>query len=195
VSDAEDTGNEDDANEAKHRYPPALIASAVALPIALVVGVVVAAVMANKTPVNEPVVLGAVPAPKATSQECNALIAALPNELGDYSNAELSASAPPATKAWQSADGGEPIVARCGLDRPLEFTVGAALQDVNMVTWFKIDGAAQQLDASTWFAVDRAVYVALTLPNGTGPTPVQLVSEAIKKALPPVPPDPAPLPN
>ncbi|NMN94384.1 DUF3515 family protein [Antrihabitans stalactiti] len=186
---------DEDEKRAKHRYPPALIASAVALPVALVVGVVVAAVIANKSPAKEPVVLGTVPAPKATSQECQALIAALPNELGDYSNAELSADAPPATKAWQSADGGEPIVARCGLDRPLEFTVGAALQDVNMVTWFKIDGAAQQLNASTWFAVDRAVYVALTLPNGTGPTPVQLVSEAIKKALPAVTPDPAPLPN
>jgi hypothetical protein len=45
---------------------------------------------------------------------------------------------------------------------------------------------------STWFAVDRPVYVALTLPAGSGPTPIQAISAAISTALPPTAVDPAP---
>ncbi|CAN5246756.1 hypothetical protein BH11ACT7_BH11ACT7_32420 [soil metagenome] len=37
---------------------------------------------------------------------------------------------------------------------------------------------------TTWFAVDRPVYVALTLPAGSGPTPIQELSRTITKTLP-----------
>ena len=46
---------------------------------------------------------------------------------------------------------------------------------------------------TTWFAVDRPVYVALTLPQGSGPTPIQEISDAIAKSLPAKPIDPAPV--
>ena len=46
---------------------------------------------------------------------------------------------------------------------------------------------------STWFAVDRPVYVALTLPAGSGPTPIQEISRAIAKSLPAKAVDPAPV--
>jgi hypothetical protein len=45
---------------------------------------------------------------------------------------------------------------------------------------------------STWFAVDRAVYVALTLPSGSGPTPIQTLSDTIAAKLPATPIDPGP---
>jgi hypothetical protein len=35
--------------------------------------------------------------------------------------------------------------------------------------------------------VDRPVYVALTLPSGSGPTPIQQISEVIDRAMPAVP--------
>jgi hypothetical protein len=41
--------------------------------------------------------------------------------------------------------------------------------------------------------VDRPVYVALTLPDGSGPTPIQLISAAVAKAMPAVPVNPAPV--
>jgi Protein of unknown function (DUF3515) len=56
------------------------------------------------------------------------------------------------------------------------------------VQWFRIADAG----FSTWYAVDRAVYVALTLPPDSGPTPIQQISGAIAKALPAKPLDPAP---
>ena len=188
---------------------PALIALAVALPVVLVVGVIVAAVLANRIPARAPVALAPVPAPEADGADCTALLAALPSELGggengsgdhgSYEQAELAAPAPPATRAWSGEDSDDPtsdlVVLRCGLDRPLGFDVASPLTVVNGVQWFQVSGADQGIDASTWFAVDRAVYVALTVPDGSGPTPVQVVSDTIAATLPAQPLDPAPLPN
>ncbi|MGY4100458.1 DUF3515 domain-containing protein [Nocardia sp. R16R-3T] len=175
-------------------YPPALIATAVALPVVLVVAVLVAAVLAHRTPTErEPLVLGPVPAPAADGPACTALLPALPVDLGDYSKSTLVEPAPPATRAWQRKDGGDAIVLRCGLERPLEFNRASPLQIVNGVQWFEVRDPAAK--ASTWFAVDRATYIALTVPDGSGPTPLQGVSDTITANLPARPIDPGPLPN
>ncbi|MCA1007525.1 DUF3515 domain-containing protein [Rhodococcus hoagii] len=173
---------------------PALIATAVALPVALVIGVIVAAAIAGRSPVKEPVGLGPVESPAAQSAECTTLMNDLPENMGDYTRAELRDPAPEATAAWQP-DEGEPVVMRCGLPRPPEFNQASPLSVVDGVQWFEISGAPQGIEASTWYAVDRGVYVALTVPNGSGPTPLQDASAAVSKALPQKPLDPAPVPN
>ncbi len=188
TSDLPDTPPDPHPTERRH---PALIAAAVALPVALVVGVIAAAVIAGKMPAREPVALGTVPAPGAQSPECAALLQALPGDLGDFENAELAMPAPPSVKAWQRREGGDPVVLRCGLDRPLEFNRASPLQVVDGVSWFQISGTDLGMASSTWFAVDRGSYVALTVPDGTGPTPLQDVSDAISAAMPPKPIDPA----
>ncbi|MBP1158003.1 hypothetical protein JOE46_000162 [Rhodococcus sp. PvR099] len=175
------------------RRSPALIAVAVALPVALVVGVLVAAVIAGRDPIQEPVALGTVPAPAAESPECAALIAALPENLGDFERAELMDPAPVGAAAWQADDAKE-VVLRCGVDRPLEFNAASPLTVVDAVQWFEVPGE-EGLDASTWFAVDRGVYVALTVPHGSGPTPLQDASAAITSTLEQRPLDPAPIPT
>jgi hypothetical protein len=175
------------------RRSPALIAVAVALPVALMVGVLVAAVMAGRDPIREPVALGTVPAPAAESPECAALVEALPENLGDFERAELMDPAPAGAAAWQ-ADEAKEVVLRCGVDRPLEFNAASALTVIDAVQWFEVPGE-EGLDASTWFAVDRGVYVALTVPHGSGPTPLQDASAAISGALEQRPLDPAPVPT
>lgn len=176
------------------QYSPALIATAVALPVVLVVAVLVAAVLARRAPVErEPLVLGPVPAPAADGPACTALLPALPADLGEFGKSTLVEPAPPATRAWQRTDGGDPIVLRCGLDRPLEFNRASPLQIVNGVQWFEVRDQAAK--ASTWFAVDRGTYIALTVPDGSGPTPLQEVSDTITATLPGQPIDPGPLPN
>ncbi|MGW4767484.1 DUF3515 domain-containing protein [Nocardia sp. NPDC004278] len=201
-SETADSGPEDAAAESAgaesapetRGYPPALIATAVALPVVLVVAVLVAAVLARRAPTErEPLVLGPVPAPAATGPACTALLPALPVDLGDYTKSTLVEPAPPATRAWQRKDGGDPIVLRCGLERPLEFNRASALQIVNGVQWFEVRDAAAK--ASTWFAVDRETYIALTVPDGSGPTPLQGVSDTITANLPAKPIEPGPLPN
>ncbi|APE08722.1 MULTISPECIES: DUF3515 domain-containing protein [Rhodococcus] len=174
------------------RRSPALIATAIALPVALLVGVVVAAVIVSQSPVNTPVGLGPVPAPEAESESCSQLLDALPEELGDYTRAELADPAPVGAAAWQSDDG-EEVVLRCGLDRPDQFDRAAALQVIDDVQWFEVSGAEQGIPASTWFAVDRPVYVALTVPDGSGPTPLQDITATISATLPQQEIDPAPI--
>lgn len=190
----ESDADESDADTGSRRHP-ALIASAVALPVALLVGIIVAAVMTGRSTTREPVALGSVPAPQADSAECAGLLKAMPDALGDYERADLAKPAPAGALAWSTANGGQAITLRCGLDRPAEFVQGSALQVVDDVQWLQVSGKAQGLDASTWYVVDRGVYAALTLPDGTGPTPIQSVSDAIAKALPAKPIDPAPAPH
>ncbi|MFI9509944.1 DUF3515 domain-containing protein [Nocardia sp. NPDC052566] len=181
-------------NTGPRGYPPAVIATLVALPVVLVVGVLVAAVIAKRAPVErEPLVLGPVPAPAANGPACTTLLPALPVELGEFTKSTLVEPAPPATRAWQRKEGGDAIVLRCGLDRPLEFNRASPLQVVDGVEWFEISDPAAK--ASTWFAVDRETYIALTVPHGSGPTPLQEVSDTIKEKLAARAIDPGPLPN
>ncbi|MCV7088973.1 DUF3515 domain-containing protein, partial [Mycobacterium interjectum] len=87
------------------------------------------------------------------------------------------------------------VVLRCGLDRPAEFVVGSPIQIVDRVQWFEVSvdqQSAGDAGRSTWYAVDRPVYVALTLPSGSGPTPIQQLSDVIDHTMAAVPIKPAP---
>jgi hypothetical protein len=158
--------------------------------LVLAVGVVgvVLAIAATRHPPLPPVPIPSVPAPHAQDSACRTLLAALPQRLGDYQRAPTVQPTPPATAAWRTASDSEPVVLRCGLDRPTDFVVGSPIQLVDRVQWFE----ARQGDRSTWYTVDRPVYVALTLPSGSGPTPIQQLSELIDHTMPAVPINPSP---
>ncbi|WNG94681.1 DUF3515 domain-containing protein [Mycobacterium sp. ITM-2016-00318] len=168
--------------------PRALLIAAIAIAVAAIVAVLVVAVLRQTPTQQEPVPIATVPAPQAGSAECTALMAALPDHLGDYRRAPAAEPAPPGTAAWRAEWDTDPVILRCGLDRPLDFVVGVPTQVVEPVAWFELTEA----DRSTWFAVDRPVYIALTLPSGSGPTPIQEISQAISSAMPARPVDPAP---
>jgi Protein of unknown function (DUF3515) len=168
--------------------PRALLIAAIAVATAAAAAVLVVAVLMRQPKAPQPVAIPAMPAPQATTPECQKMLAAMPQQLGDYQRATLAEPAPGAA-AWQ-APTSEPVVLRCGLDRPAEFVVGAAIQVVNAVQWFEVPGGR-----GTWFAVDRPVYVALTLPQGSGPTPIQQVSDVISQTMPAVPIRPGPPPR
>lgn len=190
---AESSADED--AEYSSKRSPALIATAIALPVALVVGVLVMGVLANRHPSRDPLALGAVSAPAANGPQCTTLMRGLPDKIGDYTKAELVQPAPPATEAWQLPDGGNSIVLRCGLERPLEFNKASPLQVVDGVSWFEVRDQTTGVTSGTWWAVDRGTYIALTTPDNAGATPLQEVSDAIAKAIPEQPLDPNPLPN
>ncbi|MQY18442.1 DUF3515 domain-containing protein [Nocardia macrotermitis] len=177
------------------RRSPALIATAVALPVALIVAVLAIAVFTRGHQTRDPLALGSVPQPQATGQACTTLLPALPSSLGNYTRAELAKPAPPATVGWQLPEGGDPIVLRCGLDRPAEFVKSAALQVINGVNWFEVRDPASGVTSGTWYVVDRGTYIAVTMSDKAGPTPLQDLSNVVAKALPSRPIDPAPLPN
>lgn len=179
------------------RTHPAVLATAIALPVALVVGVLVAAYLAQRSPALEPVALGPVPAPAAASEPCTALVAALPADLDGLARAELADPAPPATVAWRSTDAGagatDPVVLRCGIERPTEFDRASPLVVVDGVSLLELPGAAAGIPATTYVVVDRGVYVGVTLPDGTGSGPLQQLADVVSAALPQQPLDPAPV--
>ena len=161
--------------------PRAVLIAALVLAVG-VIGVILA-IAAPRHPPPQPVAIPAVPAPRAQDPACRAVLEALPQRLGDYQRAPIAQPAPPGTAAWRAASGGEPVVLRCGLDRPADFAVGSPIQLVDRVQWFEV----RQDDRSTWYTVDRTVYSALTLPSGSGPTPIQQLSDLIDHTLPAVP--------
>jgi hypothetical protein len=169
--------------------PRWLLGAALALPVALVVAVLIAAaVLRGQRP--EPLRLADVPAPAAGSADCARLLSALPAELdgpaqGVLERRQLAAPASAGTAAW----GTPPVVLRCGIDRPAELTITSRLLDVSGVQFLEVPAPAVDEDAAgegaaSWVAVDRPVYVALTLPAGTGSGPVQQVAEQLADTLP-----------
>lgn len=180
-------------SEADGGPPRAVIIVAVALAVATI-GVILAIAATREAP-PQPVAVAGVPAPQAESPACRALMDALPQRLGDYQRAALEQPEPAGAAAWRTGHGSDPVVLRCGLDRPGEFVVGSPLQVVDRVQWFQVRSDQQSAgDAgrSTWYAVDRPVYVALTLPTGSGPAPIQRLSEVIEQRIPVAPINPGP---
>lgn len=165
-----------------HDGPPrAIVLAALAVAGLAVVGVLVVAGVSRKAPPPGPVAVVAIPSPGAESEDCRALTAALPAEMDGYARAELAEPAPAGAAAWRPADGtSDPVILRCGIDRPLDFVAGTPVQMVNDVSWFRIADTGR----TTWIAVDRPVYVALTLPDGSGPAPIQLITKAISDTMP-----------
>jgi hypothetical protein len=170
--------------------PRALIIPAVAL--AVTATGVVLLIAANRQGSQQPVVIPAVSAPQAATAACKALAAALPQRLGNYQRAPLAQPPPEGATAWRAGPDSEPVVLRCGLDRAADFVVGSPIQVVDRVQWFQVSTQSGDAARSTWYTVDRPVYVALTLPSGSGPTPIQELSDVIDRTVAAVPIDPSP---
>ena len=161
--------------------PRALLIAAVLIPVTAL-GVVLAVAASRRTP-PAPVAIAALPAAQAGAPQCQGLLAALPDRLGDFRRAATVEPTPAGTAAWRGdgESGAEPVIMRCGLDRPAEFVVGAPIQMVDRVSWFRL--ADPDTRRSTWVCVDRPVYVALTLPDGSGPAPIQTLSGVIEGSM------------
>ena len=169
--------------------PRGVLVAAVIVAASAVIGVLVYAAIRQRPPQELPVPIASVEAPAADGSTCRALLASLPDQLGDYQRAKLADPAPAGAAAWRSNPDEEPVVLRCGLEAPADFIAGAPIQVVDEVSWFRVGDQGR----STWFTVDRPAYVALTLPDGSGPTPIQLISAAVTKAMPAIPVNPAPV--
>ncbi|KHO21403.1 DUF3515 domain-containing protein [Mycolicibacterium setense] len=180
--------------------PRAILIAAVVVAVSVLITVLGIAASRQQSPDQQPVAIPAIPAPQADNQHCRDLLNALPEQLGDFRRAPTVDPTPPGTAAWRAEPDTEPVVLRCGLDRPTDFVVGTPLQVVDEVQWFRVGdtgvaGPGAQADGqgrSTWYAVDRPVYVALTLPAGSGPTPIQQISGQVARTMPAQEPAPAP---
>ncbi|QLL09091.1 DUF3515 domain-containing protein [Mycobacterium vicinigordonae] len=175
--------------------PRAVLIAALAVALATIAGILVFA--ATRATPQRPVTIATVPAPQAANAECRALAAALPARLGDFQRAATAQPPPEGASAWQS--GSDTVIVRCGLQRPEEFVIGSPIQVVDRVQWFRVAAQSDTPESgggagrSTWYTVDRPVYVAITLPAGSGPTAIQDLSGVIDRTMAAVPIDPAPV--
>jgi hypothetical protein len=174
----------DDASDGPPRG--ALIA-AVAVALLAVAGLLIFVLVKRSAPQRDPVAIVSVPAPRADGDACRDLLGALPDRLGDYRRAAVARPAPLGAAAWRrdnasdtTGAGDDVVILRCGLDEPDEFVAGAPVQMVDDVSWFRVADSGR----TTWTTVDRPVFVALTLPDGSGPSPIQLVSQAVARSMP-----------
>lgn len=175
---------------------PVVVAVAVGVALILLVAVLVLGRQvgqeASEAAANEPVTAVDLPAPGAESEQCRALLEALPESLGDARHVDFTDPAPRGAEAYRMPDS-EPVIVRCGMEAPPTFVVGVALQEVNGVQWFNQPDPDPAVTASTWVAVDRHQFVAVTLPGGSGTGPIQALSDAIAASMEAVEPDPAPI--
>lgn len=191
-------GPRDTGDPAARAVPVSTIVVVLAVIIPLVMLAVVLVMVrsvgdeANQAAASEPVAAVPLPSPGAGSEECAALVEALPESLGEAGRVALVEPAPEGTAAYRMPDA-EPVIVRCGLPAPPTFTVGVALQEVNGVQWFNEPDPDPAVTASTWVAVDRPQFVAVTLPEGSGTGPIQDLSDALTETLEAVEPDPAPI--
>ena len=173
--------------------PRALLIAALIVAVGAI-GLILAIAATRRAP-EQPVVIPAVSAPQAQSASCRALLDALPDRLGDYRRAPAAQPSPAGTAAWRATSDTAPVILRCGLDRPPGFVMGAPIQVVDRVQWFDETHPATggESGRGNWYTVDRPVYVSLTLPAESGPTPIQQLSELIDHTMAAVPISPAPV--
>ena len=83
--------------------------------------------------------VAAVPAPQADSADVPCRCSdALPPRSATTRARSWPTRRPSAAAAWRPRARREPVVLRCGLDRPADFVVGVPIQVVDRVQWFEV---------------------------------------------------------
>lgn len=186
-----ETSNTAATTTATPKDGPPRLAIILALTLAVTTIGAILAIAVTRNNIPDTVAIASIPAPQAHTPVCTNLLVDIGDRLGDYRRVQAVNPAPAGAAAWRLNSGDEPIILRCGLPRPTEFVVGAPIQIVNGVQWFRLDDP--NITASTWISVDRPVYIALTLPSQSGPTPIQELSNLITGTIPAVAPRPNPI--
>ncbi|BBG00591.1 MULTISPECIES: DUF3515 domain-containing protein [Pseudonocardia] len=158
---------------------------AVALPLLLALVVAGLGIHTRLTagPDTGPISLPAVAAPQAATPACRAVLDALPAELPGDPPMVGREQAPDTPGALVWAAEPEPVVLRCGTERPAELGPTSPLIVVNGVNWLPLTGAPDAR-SDTYAVVDREVYLELSAPTETGPGPLQAVADAVGATLP-----------
>ncbi|EGD56990.1 DUF3515 domain-containing protein [Gordonia neofelifaecis] len=164
------------AAESGSRLSPALIATLVAIPVMVLAGFITYAALNFSSSDSESSPVESYATSAADSAKCAAFIDQLPEKLGDFGDKSVDGT----TVRWTKPDS-DPVVLRCGVERPDELAPTSALQVINPVQWFMtdtIDGRGQ-----AFVSVDHRPYVAVWVPVGAGNAPITDVSALIEAHL------------
>ncbi|GAA4396786.1 DUF3515 domain-containing protein [Tsukamurella soli] len=166
------------------RRSPAMIATAIALPVALLAAILVFAVMARQRHDAGQTFLENVAAPSASEPACASLLQVMPAKLGGFTRDGGTRTAGYAR--WQSDQDGT-VELRCGVDRPAQLTRTSSLQVVDQTQWLQVlpTEKSQVGLGAYWVAVDHRPYVMMWIPDNAGTAPIQAASDSINQKLAP----------
>lgn len=160
------------------RLSPALIATLITVPVLVIAAIIALAAVkysGSDTPTT-PVDGYATGGPQ--SDKCDDFIAKLPAQLGDFNDKTID----DATVRWRK-EGSDPLVLRCGVDRPKNLAPTSSLQVINPIQWFLTD--SQDDVGQAYVSVDHRPYVAVWVPVGSGNAPITDLSALIADNLTP----------
>lgn len=156
---------------------------ALGLSIALVIGVLAGAKLMYRQALTQPVVLGSVSAPLATSSECADFISSLPKKLGAMPRAELANPKPEGAAAY-AVSPTKQVTIRCGVEAPLQYTALSDVHEAAGSKWLRVVDTTPGSDLETWFSVSRAPIIAVTANKAAlpaGGSPVKGLEAAVDK--------------
>ncbi|MGW0036653.1 DUF3515 domain-containing protein [Gordonia sp. NPDC003376] len=184
MSSADDTPDDSDETPAPDspsgpRLSPALIATLITIPVMVIVGFITFAALKADQDESTPVDGYAV-ASSTVGDQCATFLADLPGSFDGFGSKSVDGD-----RATWSADDGDPIVVRCGVDRPNGLAADSRLQAVNNVQWFITD--TEEGRGQAYVCVDHRPYVALWVPVSAGNASITAVSAAIGRTLTPGP--------
>lgn len=152
----------------------ALVVVVLAIAVAVTLGLIN---KANPVVATGPVPVATVGQPGADSAACKALMLKLPTEVAGSKQRPIEGGGD-GIAVW-----GDPtVILRCGLETPQELNCSAALTQVDSVAWLQLPG--QGTPDTTYIAADRSVRIAVTIPDGTGTSPIQEISDVVAATLP-----------
>ena len=168
-----------------HARGPARIATLAALPVAVLVGALVFWILGGfqhstsgsqraAPPATGPVLVDAPILDEHTAAVCRALLARLPQSLGDVPRRPVTAG-----PDQNAAFGDPPIILSCGATRA-GIPQDAQLLELSKVCWWPEEKA----DASVWTTVDRQVSVRVTVPKAVAGEVLVDFSPSIVAAVP-----------
>ncbi|ALG86905.1 hypothetical protein ACH46_14025 [Gordonia phthalatica] len=165
VADPEDT-----------RWSPALIATMITVPVLVIAGFIAFAALkysGSDTP-QTPIDSYATGGPGA--DRCAEFIAKLPAQLGDFNDKTIDDT----TVRWRK-EGSDPLVLKCGVQRPEKLEPTSALQVINPIQWFLTDSRDDAGQA--YVSVDHRPYIAVWVPLRAGNAPITDLSALIADNL------------
>lgn len=137
------------------------------------------------------------------SPACRKFLESLPDALGDWRLAHISAGSSdlknpdalpegvdksvfdkaPSGSATYLAEGHEPVVIRCGLEMPESYEPGANLTQVDDVPWFSDPSLSRGSTMGHWYALGREQIVGLAIPQSAGEEVITSVTSVISDSL------------
>ena len=158
--------------------------------IALVVGVLFGTKYYFDNVARQPVSVGAVDSPDASSPECAEMIDNVPDTLMGEKRSEIAEPAPDGVAAWAEISSMATIL-RCGVNMPLQYTEYSQPVEVDGTNWLEVRDMTEGSTLTTWYALDYSPAAAITTHGDERPEGLGEAFAALADA--PQEPQPAPL--